>query len=96
MFKNNCYLTSGVIDELELEIQILLWEMIEALDEPKDFLQVFEVTKLADGKSKIEHWQEDPEYYSELIIDFIPEKDHLEISVIDYGDYSMMLLSDDY
>lgn len=96
MFKNDCYLTSGVIDELELEIQIMLWELIEALDEPKDYLQVFEITKLADGKTKIEHRQEEPEYCSEIIIDFLPEKDYLKIFVIDSGDYTMMLLADDY
>ena len=40
------YLTRGVDAEIPLEIQLFLWEAIDNMPEPKDYLQIFELTKV--------------------------------------------------
>ena len=43
MFKTeNRYMTRKVAEEIPLEINILLWNLIDELNVEKDYLQVFE------------------------------------------------------
>ena len=41
MFQNNRYLTRGVSERIPLELQLLMWNALNAIPEPKDYLQVF-------------------------------------------------------
>ena len=41
MFQNEHYITRGVSAEIPFWIQMVLWVMIDAMEEPKDWLQVF-------------------------------------------------------
>ena len=63
-FKNKRYLTVGVKNNVNLPLQLLMWQLIDELDGEKDYLQVFKCSGY-DGKQKIEHVQEEPEYYKE-------------------------------
>ena len=40
MTENNRYLTCGVDSTIPLELQLFMWECVEHLPEPKDYLYV--------------------------------------------------------
>ena len=94
MFENNRYITKGVSEKISLLLQLFMWKCIEELDVPKDYLQIFKCS-MSDGKQKIEHIQEEPEYKKEYLLEagtiFIGK-----IFVIDDGDHSTMLLAEEY
>ena len=94
MIETNRYLTCGVDNTIPLELQLFLWECIDRLPEPKDYLQVFELTA-AGSLQSITHMSEEPEYHMEYLIPSdspITEK----LYVIDDGDHSTMLLASEY
>ena len=41
--ETNRYLTCGVDNAIPLELQLFLWDCVDRLPEPKDYLQVFEL-----------------------------------------------------
>ena len=43
MLLNNRYLTCGDDSTIPLELQLFLWDCVDRLSEPKDYLQVFEL-----------------------------------------------------
>ena len=43
MFDNSRYLTKGINEEVPLNLQILLWSMIDSNLIKKDYLQVFNI-----------------------------------------------------
>ena len=50
MFKTeNRYMTRKVAEEIPLEINILLWKLIDELNVEKDYLQVFELNPIGEG-----------------------------------------------
>ena len=94
MFDNKKYITRGVTAEIPLELQLLLWKLIGNLSVEKDYLQVFNCSS-ENGKQKIEHIQEEPEYKKEYQLKtdtFFNGK----IFVIDDGDHSTMMLAEEY
>ncbi|MBE6861230.1 MAG: hypothetical protein E7499_08160 [Ruminococcus sp.] len=94
MFNNSRYLTKGVQEKISLELQIFMWECIDNLSEPKDYLQVFNLSVVG-SLQRITHTSENPEYKKEYLIPSekpIPEK----VYVIDDGDHSTMLLAEEY
>ena len=100
MFENPKYITRGIAHEIPAEIQLELWIMIENLKMngtiKLDYLQVFRLSNL-DGKLKIRHRQEEPEYHNEIVVEFsfLPV-DNTKIFVIDNGSCSTMMLDDEY
>ena len=60
MFNKERYLTRGISNEIPLEIQILLWSMIDKLNVKTDYLQLFEIEPIDANLLKIEHRQEVP------------------------------------
>ena len=96
MFNKERYLTRGVSNEIPLEIQILLWSMIDGLNVKKDYLQVFEIEPMDVKLLKIEHRQEVPKYKKEIIVRNRGIKSKIKLFVIDEGDYSTMMLSEEY
>ncbi len=46
MFQNNRYLTRGVAEKIPLELQLLMWNALEVIPEPKDYFQVFRLSVL--------------------------------------------------
>ncbi len=94
MFGNNRFLTCGVDSTIPLDIQLFLWECVECMPAPKDYLQVFELS--AEGPMQaITHSSEEPEYRKVYLLPSevpITEK----VYIIDDGDHSTMLLSSEY
>jgi len=66
-FKNKRYVTRGVGSKVSLLLQLFMWERIDELNISKDYLQVFNCT-IYDGKQKITHIQEVPEYKREYLL----------------------------
>ena len=94
MFDNSRYLTCGVDSTIPLELQLFLWECVDRLPEPKDYLQVFELSPSGTMQS-IVHISEAPEYRQVyLILSDAPITEKLYI--IDDGDHSTMLLASEY
>ena len=94
MFSSNRYMTKGIKEEIPLQIQIYLWNLIDNLPEPKDYLQVFHLSDF-EGKQKIIHKQEVPEYSAEYILDF-SEPVNSKVYVIDDETHCTMLLASEY
>ena len=98
MFQNDRYITCGVENEIPAPIQLAMWCMIDnrRLTGAKvDYLQVFRLSG-QDGRQKIIHSQEQPDYRNEVIIPTLNHPVEAKIFVIDDGDHSTMLLSDEY
>lgn len=96
MFDKQRYLTRGISEKLSIPLQVTLWRMIEKVDKELDYLQVFEINQLPDMQVQVLHRQEEPEYASELIVKGTIPGDKLRVYVIDDGDYSTMLLAEEY
>lgn len=100
MFTNKRYITCGVAHEIPAEIQLGLWIMIDNLRTNNnielDYLQVFRLSN-QDGKQKIIHSQELPEYRNEILVAFIWHPvENAKIFVIDDGRHSTMMLAEEY
>ena len=94
MFDNNRYLTCGVDNTIPIELQLFLWECVERMPAPRDYLQVFELKPLC-GLQSITHSSEEPEYHMEYLLPLdttIADK----VYIIDDGDHSTMLLANEY
>lgn len=95
MFNNKHYATKGVCETIPLLLQIIIWELIKQMPvDSRDYLQVFNLS-CDNGRQKIIHSQEEPEYSKEYVFDTgmpITEK----IFVIDDGTHSTMILAEEY
>ena len=54
MFNGKRFVTSGIAEKVPLELQVIMWNMIDTMDEQKDYLQVFDLSE-ENGKQKIVH-----------------------------------------
>lgn len=91
------YRTRGIEVEVSQLMQAYLWKCIEDLKIEKDYLQVFRCSA-SNGVEKIIHEQEVPQYkktHRILLNDNIKPFTG-KIFVIDDGDYSTMLLAEEY
>ena len=96
MFGNRNF-TQGVSSEVSIEIQLILWVMIDDLiltDIEIDYLQVFRLSN-QDGQQKIVHSQEQPHYKNEVFI-LAENPVSAKIFVIDNGEYTTMMLAEEY
>jgi len=94
MFTDNRYLTCVVDSTIPLEMQVFLWDCVDHMPAPKDYLQVFELSPVGKMQS-IVHSSEEPEYRKVYLIPSdapITEK----IYIIDDGEHSTMLLAEEY
>ena len=66
MFKGKRFVTSGIAEKVPLLLQMIMWDMVDAMDDPKDYLQVFDLSE-ENGKQKIVHSQEQLEYEKESV-----------------------------
>lgn len=93
MFKNPLYLTRGVQERIPLLIQLFLWNLIDKLDEPKDYIQFFYLS-VENGRQKIVHKQERPEYCREYLLEIAQVTE--TVFVVDDGVHTTMLLGEEY
>ncbi|MGN0683577.1 MAG: DUF960 domain-containing protein [Oscillospiraceae bacterium] len=95
MFNNPRYSTRGVNSKVPLLTQIILWGLIDSMEvAEKDYLQVFLLSD-ENGKQKIIHEQEQPEYRKEYLFP-IDNPITAKIFVIDDETHSTMLLAEEY
>ena len=95
MFNNQRYVTRGISNELPLMLQIILWGLIDSMEVvEKDYLQIFRLSA-ENGKQKIIHEQEQPEYSKEYLF---PSEDPItaKIFIIDDETHTTMLLAEEY
>lgn len=99
--KNNRYVTRGVNEEVDIRLQLIMWSMIDKLNDEGNvelyYLQVFKLRK--EGKKVIiEQSQEAPEYKVSYAIEIkdIEIGNENKIYVIDSVEYSTMLLPSEY
>ena len=93
MTKSNRYLTCGV-DAIPLELQLFMWNCVDQLPEPRDYLQVFDLEQLGCMQS-ITHRSEQLEYRRVYLLPSdspIVEK----LYIIDDGEHATMLLASEY
>lgn len=102
MFKGNRYMTIGIKEEIGLDIQIVMWGLIQELSKKKgfelDYLQVFELEPvIIDGLEiqQIIHRQE-VEPYSDTKVFSVIKPVSAKVFVIDEKEYCTMLLSSEY
>ena len=95
IFNNQHFISRGIQENIPPILQIIMWELINQMPvDTKDYLQVFNLS-CDNGRQRIKHSQEDPEYSKEYVFDTgmpITEK----IFVIDDGTYSTMILAEEY
>ncbi|MGN0605874.1 MAG: DUF960 domain-containing protein [Oscillospiraceae bacterium] len=97
MFENNKgrYLTRGVDAEIPLDIQIFMWEAVDNMPEPKDYLQVFNLS-VENGLQIIKHTSEQPKFDMTYILTALTKAVTAKVYIIDDGDYCTMLLAEEY
>ena len=94
-FENKRFVTKGVAEQVSPLLQNFMWQCIDDMTAPKDYLQVFELN-IEDGKQKVIHIQEQPEYKAEYLIKSDAPLFVGKIFVIDDETYSTMLLAEEY
>ena len=94
-FKNKRYITGGVNERVPLLTQLFMWKCIDTLEIDKDYLQVFNCS-VYDGKQKIIHIQEEPEYTKEYLFKTDAPLFVGKIFAIDDTTHSTMLLAEEY
>lgn len=97
MFENNKgrYLTRGVDAEIPLDIQIFMWEAVDKMPEPKDWLQVFNLS-VENGLQIIRHTSEQPKFDMTYILTALTKTVTAKVYIIDDGDHCTMLLAEEY
>ena len=96
MFSNKRYLTREVANRVPVEIQILMWNLVEEIKVKKDYLQVFEVIPNGSEFVEIIHKQEIPEFTFSYIIKNVGIETKMKLYIIDNGQYSTMMFSHEY
>ena len=90
------YLTIGVDEKIPIDIQIFMWEAVDNMPEPKDYLQVFNLT-VQNGLQVIRHTSEKPKYEMTYILTSLLTKAvTAKVYIIDDGDHCTMLLAEEY
>ncbi|WP_105618636.1 DUF960 family protein [Vallitalea okinawensis] len=102
------YITKGVQSRISLDLQLLMWQLIEELthDESEiDYLQVFKLTTRSINDSQlvlqqVKHTQEVPAYESIIIVK-VDQPVNEKIFVItstdeDGSDYKTMMLAEEW
>lgn len=89
------YLTRGVNDSIPITLQLFMWECIDKMPAPKDYLQVFTLS-VENGLQVIKHTSEQPEYERKYVLPAVAEPITEKIYVIDSEEYCTMLLADEY
>ena len=92
MFKTKRYTTARIAKELPLELQVILWSLIDGMD-TQDPFQFFTLIR-ENGNQKIIHEQEEPEYRKEYIFR-VPGVD-AKVYVIDDSTHTTMLFAEEH
>ena len=55
MFSGKRFVTSGIAEKVPLLLQVIMWNMIDTMDEPKDYLQVFDLLEETENRRLFIH-----------------------------------------
>ena len=98
--KESRYITRGANEKLDLRLQLIIWSMIDKLNEEGNELDYLQVFKIRRNKNEliIEHTQEVPEYKKVYLFNNLGSliEEDLKIFIIDENDYNIMLLAEEY
>lgn len=89
------YLTRGVDETIPVGLQFFMWETIDRMPEPRDYLQVFNLY-MENGLQVIHHTSEQPEYDMTYILPTVENVVIAKIYCIDSDTYCTMLLAEEY
>lgn len=105
MFEGAKYMTRGVQSQISLDLQLMMWRMIEELKDKEismDYLQVFKLTRITKDNSvlqQVKHEQEIPFYVTTITVavDEAVDTRLFVISLQDENDreYSTMMLAEE-
>ena len=88
------YLTRGVDAEISIELQVMMWQAVDQMHEPKDYLQVFRLSE-ENGLQIVHHTSEQPQFEMTYIAE--TEKPvTAKVYIIDDVDHCTMLLAEEY
>lgn len=88
------YLTRGVDAEIPLYLQVFLWECMDRMPEPKDYLQVFRLSG-DHGLQVVYHTAEQPQFAMTYFV--LAEKSiTAKVYIMDDGEHCTMLLAEEY
>lgn len=100
MLENSRHITVGIMAEIPLEQQLLIWSILDAFLEKGisvDYLQIIELSIRVDERGKkqqlIKHRQEIPAYEEEYLFS-VMKPIRSEIFVIDDGNVTMLLAAE--
>lgn len=97
--KNRRYISREANEIIPMEIQILMWNMIDELKSKMklDYLQIFRLKKKED-KLIMEHEQEVPPYKEqyELQVSYIFIDHDIKVYIIDSGEGATLILAEEY
>lgn len=89
------YLTKGVGKTISLVLQVFLWEAVDKMPEPKDYLQVFQLSE-KNGLQIIHHTSEQPHFKRTYVLSVCEKAITAKVYLIDDGEQCTMLLADEY
>ena len=95
IFNNKHYITCGISERVPPILQLFMWQCVYDMPNPKDYLQIFKCS-IYDGKHKIIHIQEEPEYKREYLFETDTPFFIGKVFVIDDETHSTMLLAEEY
>lgn len=88
------YLTRGIDAEIPLELQVFMWQAVDRMPKPKDYLQVFNLSE-QNGLQVIHHTSEQPIFEMTYIIP-TDKPVTAKVYIIDDGEHCTMLLAEEY
>ena len=90
------FITKGVESNVVLLLQLFIWQCVEEMPKPRDYLQVFRFTLEGDFQ-KITHTQEVPEFSREYLLRLTDTPFFVgKIFVNEEDDHTTMLLAEEY
>ena len=89
------YLTRGVDAEIPIELQVLMWQAVDQMPEPKDYLQVFRLSE-ENGLQIVRHTSEQPQFEMTYIVEVKKPVTAKVYIIIDDGEHCTMLLAEEY
>ncbi|MCM1508479.1 MAG: DUF960 domain-containing protein [Ruminococcus flavefaciens] len=97
MFEKNKprYITRGIDAEIPFDVQLFMWQCVDRMPEPKDYLQVFRLSNM-NGIQVIQHTAEQPKYDMTYILPMVTKAVNAKVYIIDDGDHATMLLACEY
>ncbi|MBL5766579.1 hypothetical protein B5V88_05375 [Heyndrickxia sporothermodurans] len=100
MTNNSRYMTKAISEELDIELQVVLWQFYDEINEQRkeqmDYLQVFEIS-VCEETLTITNRQEVPSLQTKVIINNkVKGAKNTTVWIIDDERYQTMLFPKDY